>query len=132
MSVSLDQLLAVALEESDLASVLEHTEADAVGLLRDRIPDRDVGDVDRHFLGDDAARLVLHRVRLRVLLDLVDAVHDHVPVVDDLRHVTALALVPAGDDDDVVAFLDLAHGILLRSSARVWLTALRARATRSS
>src|SRR5260221_1929176 len=107
--IASDQLLAVALEEADLAAVFEDAQADAVGLLRDRVPDGDVGHVDRHFLGDDAARLILHRVGLGVLLDLVDAVHEHVPVVHDLRHVAALALVTARDDDDVVAFLDLAH-----------------------
>src|SRR5258708_9955746 len=107
--IASDQLLAVALEEADLAAVFEDAQADAVGLLRDRVPDGDVRHVDRHFLGDDAARLILHRVGLGVLLDLVDAVHEHVPVVHDLRHVAALALVTARDDDDVVAFLDLAH-----------------------
>src|SRR5208283_264606 len=100
---------AVGLEEANLAPVLEHAKADAIGLERDRVPDRHVGDVDRHFLGDDAAGLVLHRVRPGVPLDLVDAGDEHIVGADGLGHLAALALVAAGNDDHVVALLDLAH-----------------------
>src|SRR5262249_32366305 len=62
---------AVGLEHADLAPVLHQLEADAVGLLRLRVEQRDVGDVDRHVLVDDASGLVLHRVRPLVFLDAV-------------------------------------------------------------
>src|SRR6476469_491263 len=103
-------LLSVRLEEAQLAAVLHHAETDAIGLPGDGIPDGDVRDVDRHFLRDDSARLVLHRVGLRVPLHLVDAVDDDVRVVDIARDVAALALVAPCDDDDAVALPDLAHG----------------------
>src|SRR3954466_7738528 len=65
--------------------------------------------MDRHFLLDDPARLVLHRIRALVLLHLVDAFDDHVLFVLPAQHRAALALVAAGQDYDVVAFLDLFH-----------------------
>src|SRR5512144_2723093 len=125
-SLRVDEL-AVRLVEADLAAVLEHADADAVGLLRHRIPHGDVGDVERHLLRDDAARLVLHRVRTLVLLHLVHSADDDVRLGDP-RDLAALALVAARDDDHVVALPDLAHCLNPQASA----TALPARARRSS
>src|SRR5207244_6923849 len=62
------------------------------------------------FLGDNAAGLILHRVRPRVPLDLIDTRYEHVIGANGLRHIAALALVTPGDHDDAVALLDLAHG----------------------
>src|SRR5436190_6096042 len=45
-------LLAVRFVETDLAAVVQNAEADAVGLLRHRVPDGDVRHVDRKLLGD--------------------------------------------------------------------------------
>src|SRR5579864_7182712 len=112
---------AVRLEEAHLAAVLKRTEADAIRLPQYWVPDRDVRDMNRHFLGDDASRLILQRIRAGVLLDLVDACHQHVVSTHSLRHIPALALVAPGDNDNVVALLDLAH-----------VRAPPARATRSS
>src|SRR5512141_131465 len=125
-SLRVDEL-AVRLVEADLAAVLEHADADAVGLLRHWVPHRDVRDVQRHLLRDDAARLALPRVRPLVLLDLVHATDGDVRLGDP-RDLAALALVPARDDDHVVAFPDLAH--VLRSAVPP--RALPARARRSS
>src|SRR5436309_11893208 len=111
MSISWsDDQLAVGLEEAHLATVLHRAEADAIGFAGDRIPQRDIRNMDRHVLVDDAALLAFHRIRALMLLQLVDAGDDHVLVVDNPRHVTALALVASGDNHHVVAFSDLAHG----------------------
>ena len=98
-----------------LAEPAAGPEADAIRLASHGIPDRHVRDVDRHFLGDDAARLVLHRIRFGVLLDLVDAGHQNEVGPDSPAHVAALALVAAGNDDNVVTLLDLAHACSLAS-----------------
>src|ERR1700687_2314036 len=100
----------VRLVEANLAAVVEPAKADPVRLQGDRVPDRNVGHVDRRFLGHDTALLILHRVRPRMPLHLVDARDYYMLVVDDLGHVTALALVAPGDHDRVVALLDLANG----------------------
>src|SRR5206468_4572945 len=102
-------LLAVRLVEAHLAAILEDADTDAVGLLRHRIPQRDIRDVERHVLVDDAALLALHRVGALILLHLIHAADD------DVRgryfgNLASLAFVSSGDDDDVVALLDLAHG----------------------
>src|SRR6476659_5233426 len=69
-------------------------------------PQRDVRDVDRHLLVDDAA---LHDLaaRLRVLLDEVDAVDDHLVAVGvDARDRAPAPDVLAGEHDDLVTLLD--------------------------
>src|ERR1700746_2448740 len=108
--MSSPQHFAVRFEEAHLAAVLQRAEADPVRLLRDRIPDRDIRNVDRHFLGEDAAGLVLHRVRPRVPLYLVHARYHEFLRAHGARDFAALALVAARDDHHVVALLDLAHG----------------------
>src|SRR5581483_3196230 len=101
--------LAVGLEHAHLASIVHQLESDPVALLRLRVEQRHVRHVDRHVLLDDAARLALHRVGALVLLHAVDALDDEVLRVDHAQHGAALALVLAGDDDDVVALADLFH-----------------------
>jgi hypothetical protein len=64
-------------------------------------------------LVDDAAGRALHRVRLDVLLDDVDALDHQMGVVDALRDGATLALVAAGQHDDLVAFANLVHTLVL-------------------
>src|SRR6202171_4389975 len=100
----------VRLVEADLAPLVKPAKADPVRLQGDRVPDRNVGHVDRRFLGHNSALLIFHRVGAGMPLHLVDASDHYVIVIDDLRDVAALALVAAGNHDHVVALLDLAHG----------------------
>src|SRR5205085_4755648 len=94
-------------------------EADPRGLPRLRILDRDLGHVQRRLGADDAAL----RTRLRRLgvpgMD-VDAGDQHLAV---LRHhpgdLAVAALVLAGQDDDLVALLDLRRGHYKTSGARL-------------
>src|SRR3972149_11707660 len=101
--------LAVRLENADLAAVLEHLDGDTVGLLRLRVEQRDIGNVDWHVLVDDPTGLPLHRVGSLVLLHPVHALYHDVVLVDAAQHDAALALVPACDDDDVVTFSNSLH-----------------------
>ena len=102
---------AVGLEDAHLLAV-DELDADAVALAGGRVEEHHVGLVDRHRLVDDAAGHALHRVRLDVLLDDVDALDDEVRRVDTAQHDAALALVAAGDHDDLVALANLVHGRL--------------------
>src|SRR5882724_9399004 len=113
MSVSLSLLsiqhsLALATDPVLLA-VLEHLARDPDRLVALRADDHQVRDVDRGFALDDAALDVLRGVRLRVLLDEVDALDDrpHLRGVDP-QHLAAGPLLAAlaGDDEDHVV---LAH-----------------------
>src|SRR6476646_1549783 len=113
-----------------LLGVAEELDADAIGLARRRIEDRHVRLVDRQGLVDHAAGHALHRVRLDVLLDHVDALDDQALLVDAAQHRAAAALVAAGQHDDLVALTNLVHLDLPESAAA--LRALPARATRSS
>src|SRR6266852_3522191 len=109
--------LAVGLEHAHLAPVLHQLEADTVGFLGLRVVQRDVGNVDRHVLVDDAARQTLHGIGALMFLDAVDPLHDEVPCIDDTQDRPPLSLVPAGGDDDVVAFPYFFHGLRLISVA---------------
>src|SRR6266581_104275 len=102
---------AVRLEYPHLAAIVELFESDAVRLAGTRIEQGNVGDVDRHFLVDDAAGLPLHRIGLGVFLDLVDAFDDDLLVIDAAQHRAALALVLAGYDDHAVALANLVHDL---------------------
>src|SRR5579859_3845517 len=102
-------LLAVVLEHAHLAAVLERLGADAVALLRRRIEEGDVGNMDRQVLVHDAAGHALHRVRTLVLLDAVHAFHHDVGVIHPAQHHAPLALVAAREHDHLVAFLDARH-----------------------
>src|SRR6266478_9542117 len=102
-------LLAVILEHTHLAAVFQRLHAGAVGLLRAGIEERDVRDVDRQVLVDDAALLALHRVRPLVLLHAVHPPDHHMLGVDTAQHRAALAFVAAGEHHDLVALADLLH-----------------------
>src|ERR1700733_10939095 len=68
--------------------------------------DRDVGQMDRRLLGDDAAFLGL--ALLLVALDEVDPAHQRLVVVGTpLEHFAGAALVAAAQHDDLVALPDL-------------------------
>src|SRR6267378_5542334 len=108
---------AVGLEHAHLAPVLHQLEADTVAFFCLRIEQRDVGDVNRHVLVDDAAGQTLHGVRALMFLDAIDPLHDEMPCVHDPLHRPALSLVLAGGDDDVVAFPDFFHCLELSAAA---------------
>src|SRR5262245_14272006 len=98
-----------ALGDTDLLAVLARAhefESDARRLAVLRIGDRDVGQVDRRLLGDDAAFLL--RRLLLVALDDVDAAHEHAVIVrTHLDDLAGAALVTASEQDDLVALPDL-------------------------
>src|SRR5690554_1201723 len=118
------------LGEADLL-VPVHAEADA-GRLAVGVGDRDVGQVKRGFLVDDAAL----RIGLRgtgVALDHVDPRDDATALGrHDLGHVAGAALVLARQDDNAVALLDLS-GHQMTSGARetifMWFLARSSRGT---
>src|SRR5258708_1319922 len=94
------------LGDPDLLAVRPELEADAGRLAVLGIGDRDVGQVDRQLLGDDAA-LLLCGLAL-VALDHVDAAHRRAAFRPaHLDHLATAALVAAGEHDDLVALLDL-------------------------
>src|ERR1700743_3268221 len=64
--------------------------------------------MQRHRLGFHAARRTLHRVWLHVLLDEVDTLDRHT-IFPNGQHDTALAFVLAGDDENLVTFVNLVH-----------------------
>src|SRR6185503_1187148 len=79
----------------------------------------DLGNVQRRFLALDAA-LRVHLARLAVARMDVDARHDHLAFLRHrLEDVACAALVLAAEDDDAVAFLDLARGHYSTSGARL-------------
>src|ERR1700752_3212990 len=86
----------------------------AIGLNLEAHPGRfpvlaevgDVGQMDRRFLGDDAAFLVLGL--LLMALHHIDAAHQrHVLIGTDLEHLAGPALVAAGQHHHLVALADL-------------------------
>src|SRR3990172_4131397 len=95
--------LAVRLEDAHLAAVLDHLDGDSVGLVRLRVEQRYVGNMDGHVLIDDPAGLAFHRVGPLVLLHPVYALYEKEVLVDAAQDGSALALVAPGDDDDAVA-----------------------------
>src|SRR6478672_9864748 len=100
-----------------LVGVAEELDADAIGLAGRRVEDRHVRLVDRQRLVDHAAGDALHRVRLDVLLDDVDALDDEALLVDATQHGAAASLVAAGQHDDLVALTNLVHLDLPDSAA---------------
>src|SRR5678815_3630526 len=92
-----------------LLVVAEELDTNAVGLAGCRIEDRHVRLVDRQGLVDHATGDALHRVRLDVLLDDVDAFDDQSFLVDAAQHRAPAALVAAGQHDDLVALTNLVH-----------------------
>src|ERR1700733_8355799 len=98
---------------SDLAAVLVDRVANAGRALGLRIDQRHVAHVDRRLLGGDAAVLRATHTRVGHLLVLLDHVHaldeDLVTVRVGRDDGPGHALVLAGQDDHVVALLDLHH-----------------------
>src|SRR5262245_1655735 len=88
-------------------------EADAGRLAVLGVGDRDVGQMDRGFLGDDAGFL-RGRLALMALHD-IDTTDDRAVFLrHDLEDFARTALVLASENDDLVAFANLLH--LSRSS----------------
>src|SRR5918998_2165543 len=95
-----------ALGEPHLAPVIQNLESDPGRLAVLRVREGQIGQVDRRLLLDDAALLV-HGLAL-VTLDEVDAAHEGAVFLrHHLEHFAGAALVAAGQDDDLVALLDL-------------------------
>src|SRR3954453_9541818 len=93
------------------AAVLAAADPDARGLLVLGVHDRHVGDVDRALLLDHADLRVGPRgVRALMALDHVQAL-DEDPVLARIgaQDLAGLALVLAGNDDDLVVATDLHH-----------------------
>mmetsp|Transcript_1639 Transcript_1639/g.3207 ORF Transcript_1639/g.3207 Transcript_1639/m.3207 type:complete len:183 (-) Transcript_1639:9-557(-) len=107
--LSLD-LFAGRLEDANPLAI-DELDAHAIGLAGRGIEDRHVGLMDGHGLVDDATGGALHGVGLDVLLDDIDAFDDHMVFVSARGHGAALALVAAGQHDDLVAGTDLVHGL---------------------
>src|SRR5574340_1839001 len=105
---------AVGFEVAHFAPVLQHLEADAVGLLRRSVEQGHVGNVDLHLLLDNATGLAFHGVGLLVLLNPVGAFHHHLAGIQHPQHSTALALVLARNDNYVIALANLAHNASLQ------------------
>src|SRR4051812_45469069 len=104
-SLSAIDLNSRPLGEADLL-VAHDLEADAGRFAVLRIGEREVGQVYRGFLGDDAAFLA--RGLLLVTLDHVDAAHQRAVLrAAHLDHFAAAPLVAAGNDHDGVALADL-------------------------
>src|SRR5690349_945677 len=131
VSVSAIDLLPGTLGEADLAAVVQNLEPDLGRLAVLRIGDRDVGQVDRRLLGDDAA-LLARRLTLVAAHD-VDAA-DERPLL--LRHhLDDLAGAPfgaAGEDDDRVALLDLGGHHSTSGASEMIFMWLRARSSRGT
>src|SRR5690606_24513149 len=97
------------LGETNLLAIVEDAEADAGRLAVLRILDGEVRNLDRGFLGNDAA-LGLRRLALVTAHD-VDATDERAVLLRaNLDDLAALAFVAAGQDDDAVALLDLKRG----------------------
>src|SRR5215813_1700351 len=94
------------LGDPDLLAVRLDLEADAGRLAVLGIGDRDVGQMDRQLLGDDAAFLL--RGLALVTLDHVDAAHERAVLGRaHLDHLAGAALVATGQHDHLVALADL-------------------------
>src|SRR6202041_2282138 len=103
--VSAIDLCSRAFGDTYLVAIRLNLEAYA-GRLAVLADDRNVGQVDRRLLRDDAALLVLGL--LLVALDEVDAAHQRLAIVGThLEHLAGATLVAARQYDDLVAFPDL-------------------------
>src|SRR5262249_42476272 len=113
-----------------LRSILPNLEADA-GRLAVLADDRDVRQVDRRLLGDDAALLGLGL--LLVALHDVDAAHQRPPLVrTHLEHLAGAPLVAAGQHDDLVALADLGSHHSTSGASEMIFMWLRARSSRGT
>src|SRR5690349_5214029 len=103
--VSAIDLSSRALGDAHLGAILLNLETDA-GRLAVLADERDVRQVDRALLGDDAAFLLLRL--LLVTLHQVDAANQRLVVArTHFKHFAGAALVATGQNDDLVAFADL-------------------------
>src|SRR5487761_1900020 len=93
-----------------LAAVVESLETDAFALARGMVEQHHVRQMNGGFALDDAAGLDGLRIRLGVALDQIDVLHEHA-IGRDAQHLALLALVFAGDHDDVVTFANSVHGV---------------------
>src|SRR6202049_3592403 len=104
-AVSAIDLCSRAFGDPYLGAIRLNLEADA-GRLAVPADDRDVGQVDRRLLGDDAALLGLGL--LLMALDEIDAAHQRLVLGRmHLEHLAGAALVAAVQHDDLVALADL-------------------------
>src|SRR5437868_4366233 len=114
--------------------VAANLEANAGRLAALGIGDRDVGDVHRRFPALDAA-LRVHLARLAMARVDIHARHDDLHLLghraDDF---TRLALVLAGEDDDLVALADFrsGHGYSTSGARLMIFMCLRARSSRTT
>src|SRR5689334_14059783 len=91
--------------DAHLATVLEEFVTDAGRLTGFRILMGNVGDVDGAFLLHDAAGIAGRGAGMA--LHHMDALHDDAALrAQHAQNLALLALVPAGDDDHLVALLD--------------------------
>src|SRR4051812_34026054 len=128
----MDQLSGLG-RNADLLAVA-NLEADAGRLAALRIGDGDVRDMQRRFLALDAA-LRTHLARLAVARVDIHARHHDLHVLRDRADdLTRLALVLAGQDDDLVALADLCsgHGYSTSGARLMIFMCLRARSSRTT
>src|ERR1700730_7748801 len=92
--------------DAHLLAVRQNLEADPGRLAVLGVGQRQIGEMERRFLGDDAA--VLGRRLAPVPLDDVQAAHQRaILLAQNLDHFAGTALVAAGEHDDLVALADL-------------------------
>src|SRR6266513_840063 len=104
-AVSAIDLCSRAFGDAHLLAIRLNLEAHA-GRLSVLADDRDVGQMDRRLLGDDAALLRL--ALLLVALDEIDAADQRLVLVGThIEHLAGAALVAAVQHDDLVALADL-------------------------
>src|SRR5262249_34727590 len=103
--IDLDSRTLGKANELAIVPCADRLETDARRLAVLGIGERDVGQMDRQLLGDDAALLL--RSLLLVAFDHVNAAHQHaLGPRQDLDHLAGTALVTAGKHDDLVALSD--------------------------
>src|SRR5947209_19561704 len=89
-----------------MVTFADELEPHARGLAIFRIGEREIGQVHRRLLGDDAA--VLLRGLLLVTLDHVDAAHHGAALLrTNLDDLAGAPLVASGGDDHLIALADL-------------------------
>src|SRR6266498_1761649 len=93
------------LRVAHLAAVFQHAKAHSARSPTPRVHMREIGNVDRRLLLDDAA--VCLGARPSVALDRVDALDDRPHLLrHDLENLAGLALAATGQDDHLVALAD--------------------------
>jgi hypothetical protein len=99
------------LKKRTFRTVFKRPEADAIRFFGRRVIERNIRNMQRHFLFDDAADDALDRIRLDMLLDAIDPFDEDMLGVGTAQNGAALSLVFAGDDDHVVALTNLFHDL---------------------